>query len=205
MPSYCLEEEELGLGVFPVAGVDEAGRGPLAGPVIAAAVILPRHWKNREVDDSKKLTEKKRHIIFSELVSESSEVDWGIGLVDQVEIDRVNILNATHRAMKLAIDALRNPPGIALIDGLPVKGLKVPHRAIVKGDGISISIAAASVIAKVSRDQIMIEYAKEFPVYGFEKHKGYGTKQHLEALRKYGPCRLHRRSFQPISQMPLPL
>lgn len=204
MPDFSHEEGLISRGFAKVAGVDEAGRGPLAGPVAAAAVILPRTFSSPLLDDSKKLTKKKRDVLYDEITS-NPEVIWAVALVEADEIDRINILRATHRAMGLALEAMSVRPDIALIDGLPVKGLSLPHEALVKGDGLSLSIAAASVIAKVTRDRIMEKISQEFPVYGFDRHQGYGTREHLEAIRNHGPCRYHRRSFQPISQLSLPL
>jgi ribonuclease HII len=197
MPDFLYEDELVARGFAKVAGVDEAGRGPLAGPV-AAAFSCPL------LDDSKKLSKKKRDSLYEEITG-NPEIIWAVAMVEADEIDRINILRATHRAMGLALEALKVKPDIALIDGLPVKGLSLPHEALVKGDGLSLSIAAASVIAKVTRDRIMERIAAEFPLYGFERHQGYGTREHLEAIKNHGPCRFHRRSFQPISQLSLPL
>ncbi len=204
MPDFSHEDELIARGFVRVAGVDEAGRGPLAGPVAAAAVILPRTFFCPMLDDSKKLSKKKRDLLYEEITT-NPEVVWAVATVEADEIDRINILRATHRAMGLALEALKVRPDIALIDGLRVKGLSMEHDALVKGDGLSLSIAAASVIAKVTRDQIMEKIAAEFPLYGFERHQGYGTREHLEAIKNHGPCRYHRRSFQPISQLSLPL
>lgn len=201
MPSFVHEEKILSRGHKLLAGVDEAGRGPLAGPVVAAAVILPR-VVFAKLDDSKKLSKVGRERLFEEITSHS-DVRWSVAMAEVEEIDRLNILNATHLAMKRALEGLPQVPDIALIDGLPVKGLAIPHEALVKGDGLSFSIAAASIIAKVSRDRWMLRIDEEFPVYGFAKHQGYGTRAHLEALRVHGPCRHHRRSFKPVSQLTL--
>lgn len=202
MPDFAFENDLASRGYLRVAGVDEAGRGPLAGPVAAAAVILPRAFSCPLLDDSKKLTKRRREILFEEITG-NAEVIWAVALVGPEEIDEINILRATHKAMALALGSLSVTPDMALVDGLPVKGLPVAHEALVKGDGLSLSIAAASVIAKVTRDRFMERIDSEFPAYGFAKHQGYGTRQHLEALRKYGPCRHHRRSFQPVSQLSL--
>ena len=204
MPDFAYEDVLIARGFGRVAGVDEAGRGPLAGPVAAAAVILPRPFSCPLLNDSKKLTKKRRELLYKE-ITEDPTVVWAVEMVGPQEIDRINILRATHRAMGLALDALSVKPDIALIDGLPVKGLAIPHEALVKGDGLSLSIAAASVIAKVTRDRFMENIDREFPAYGFARHQGYGTRAHLEALRTHGPCRHHRRSFQPVSQLTLPL
>jgi len=186
-------------GIFLVAGVDEAGRGPLAGPVVAAAVILPADFPAEEIDDSKKLTVRKRESIYGRLTAHA-EVMWCAGEASPEEIDRLNILRATHLAMARALAGLPEVPQHALIDGLPVRGLPMPHDAVVGGDGLSLSIAAASVIAKVTRDRIMEELDARFPEYGFVRHKGYGVKEHLAALRNHGPCPIHRRSFAPVAR-----
>ena len=204
MPDFSHEDILIAKGFAKIAGVDEAGRRPLAGPVAAAAVILPRSFTCPLLDDSKKLSKKKRDLLYAEITG-NPEVIWAVATVEADEIDQINILRATHRAMGLALEALKVRPDIALIDGLPVKGLSISHEALVKGDGLSLSIAAASVIAKVTRDHIMEMIAAEFPLYGFERHQGYGTREHLEALKHHGPCRYHRRSFQPVSQLSLPL
>lgn len=202
MPDFTFEDDLAARGFARVAGVDEAGRGPLAGPVAAAAVILPEAFSCPLLDDSKKLTKLRREIVYAEIIGNPAVV-WGVAMIGAEEIDEINILRATHKAMALALDTLSEAPDFALVDGLPVKGLPVPHKALVKGDGLSLSIAAASVIAKVTRDCFMARIGLEFPVYGFAKHKGYGTREHLEALRNYGPCRYHRWSFQPVSQLSL--
>jgi ribonuclease HII len=202
MPDFYFENELTSRGFAKVAGVDEAGRGPLAGPVAAAAVILPRDLSFTLLDDSKKLTKRRREILYQELTSNPTVI-WAAAMVGAEEIDEINILRATHKAMGLAVGSLAVIPDIALVDGLPVKGLPVSHESLVKGDGLSLSIAAASVIAKVTRDRFMEKIAEEFPAYGFAKHQGYGTREHLEALKKHGPCRYHRRSFQPVSQLAL--
>ena len=204
-PDMSFETEARASGFLHVAGVDEAGRGPLAGPVVAGAVILPQHLEGLPgLNDSKQLTAAKREALFAALL-ERSDVYCSVGIASTEEIDRLNNLRATHLAMARAVEGLSLRPDFCLVDGLPVKGLPVPHRAIVKGDGRSLSIAAASVLAKVTRDRMMTEADAEFPQYGFAKHKGYGTKVHMEALRKHGPCPLHRRSFAPVSQMELSL
>ena len=189
-------------GIFLVAGVDEAGRGPLAGPVVAAAVILPDDCTLEGLDDSKKLTAKKREH-FHAVLTVRADIHWGIGQADVAEIDRLNILRATHLAMVRAVEALPRKPGHALVDGLPVRGLPVPHTAVVAGDTLSLSIAAASIMAKVTRDRLMTALDAEYPQYGFARHKGYGVREHLEALRSHGPSPVHRRSFQPVAQAQL--
>jgi ribonuclease HII len=187
-----------------VAGVDEAGRGPLAGPVVAAAAILPPQWAEsglpRELtglNDSKQLTEIQREKFFAFLTA-CGEIEFAIAQVDAPQIDEINILQATHRAMNAALAQLNPPPEHALVDGLPVKSLRVPQTAIVKGDARSYSIAAASVLAKVTRDRRMLEFDRQFPEYGFSKHKGYGTARHLAAIEKFGACVIHRKSFAPF-------
>lgn len=204
MPDLSLELACHARGLKRVAGVDEAGRGPLAGPVAAAAVILPAAFSCPGLDDSKKLTAAKRERLF-ELLTGDDRVCWALAFAEPDEIDRINILRATHAAMARAVESLAVKVDHCLIDGLAVPGFAWPHDGVVKGDGISMSIAAASVIAKVARDRRMLVYAAEHPEYGFEKHKGYGTKGHLEALRQHGPCPIHRRSFQPVAQLALPL
>lgn len=198
-------EEEIAAraqGYKAVAGIDEAGRGPLAGPVVAAAVILPEGYRLDGIDDSKKLTATRRASLYEALMNDQS-VQKGIGRAETEEIDRVNILNATRLAMIRATEALPASPDFCLIDGLPVRNFPLPQKALVKGDGRSLSIAAASILAKVTRDLFMEQLAKEFPQYGFDRHKGYGTKYHLEAIHRYGITVHHRRSFAPVAQMEL--
>ena len=204
MPDFTLEDALHARGLGCVAGVDEAGRGPLAGPVAAAAVILPAGFRDPGLDDSKKLSAKKRAALY-QLLTEDPLVRWSVALASAEEIDTLNILRATHLAMRRAVEGLGVTPDHCLIDGLPVRDFPLPHDAIVKGDGLSLSIAAASIIAKVTRDRMMREIDREFPQFGFAKHQGYGTKAHLEALRIHGPCCHHRRSFQPVAQLALPL
>lgn len=200
------ERQQWDRGVGRVAGVDEAGRGPLAGPVVAAAVMMSQVYAESAFEsifscltDSKKLTEKARENFFS-VLTEAPEVEIGVGLASVEEIDEVNILRATHLAMSRAVQALQPAPEYVLVDGLPVKGLLCPHTSIIKGDGCSMLIAAASVIAKVTRDHMMQEIDKEYPGYGFAKHKGYGTKIHMEALKALGPTPMHRKSFAPVRE-----
>ena len=185
-----------GRGFSFVAGIDEAGRGPLAGPVVAAAVIFPQHCLIPAVNDSKQLKVKERNELYDAIIS-IKDIQYGIATLSSEEVDKYNILKATHIAMRMAVEQLREVDFL-LVDGLPVKGLPVQSKAIVKGDAKSASIAAASIIAKVHRDRLMEEYAKEYPEYGFERHKGYGTARHLAAIKKYGVCPLHRRSFAPV-------
>jgi len=189
-----------------VAGVDEAGRGPLAGPVVAAAAILPSSWAEsglphelEGLNDSKQLTETQREKFFTFLIS-CGEVQFSIAQTDAAQIDEINILQATHRAMNDALARLNPQPQHALVDGRAVKTMRVPQTAIVKGDERSYSIAAASVLAKVTRDRLMLEFDRQFPNYGFAGHKGYGTAKHLEAIKKFGACAIHRKSFAPLKQ-----
>jgi ribonuclease HII len=184
--------------------VDEAGRGPLAGPVVAAAVLLPEGFAHPRLNDSKKLSEKVRLALFTELL-DAPEVKSAIVEVGPEEIDRLNILRATHEAMRRAVAQLHPAPDHVLIDGLPVRPFPKPQTALVGGDGLSLSIAAASVLAKVTRDRLMLALDAAYPQYAFAQHKGYGTALHLARLQKHGPCPAHRRSFAPVSQLVLPL
>ena len=176
-----------------ICGVDEAGRGPLAGPVCAAAVILPKHLELPGLTDSKKLTDKKTRELFP-LIQEQA-IAYGIGFATEQEIDEINILQATFLAMQRALDQLAVKPDLALIDGNREKNFGLPVKTVVKGDSLSANIAAASILAKVTRDNLMEEMAKEYPQYGFEIHKGYGTKAHYAALREFGACPIHRATF----------
>ena len=188
-----IENSLYAQGYTAICGVDEAGRGPLAGPVCAGAVILPQGLEIPGLNDSKKLTDKKRRELYP--IIKEQAVAWGIGFASHEEIDELNILQATYLAMSRAIQALEGKADFALIDGNRAKDFGIPLKTVVKGDSLSASIAAASVLAKVARDDIMLEMAKEYPEYGFEVHKGYGTKQHYEALRQHGHCPIHRMSF----------
>ena len=190
---WQIEDELFGDGISMICGVDEAGRGPLAGPVCAAAVILPPHLELPGLNDSKKLTDKKRRELFP-LIKERA-ITYGIGFASEAEIDELNILQATYLAMQRAIDALEGKAEFALIDGNRAKDFGLPVKTVVKGDSLSASIAAASVLAKVSRDDVMLEMAEKYPQYGFEIHKGYGTKAHYEALRQFGASPIHRATF----------
>lgn len=190
---WLLENEIYASGVSCLCGVDEAGRGPLAGPVCAAAVMLPRGLDIPGLNDSKKLTEKKREELYGIICA--GAVCYGVAFADVEEIERLNILNATFLAMNRAIAQLSVPPQLALIDGNRDSGIEAPSRCIVKGDALCADIAAASVLAKVTRDRYMTALASEYPQYGFEKHKGYGTKQHYAAIREFGPSPAHRMSF----------
>ncbi len=180
-------------GIRSIAGVDEVGRGPLAGPVVAAAVILPENFSVLGVDDSKKLSEKKREELFERIKEEA--ICYAIGLIDNQRIDEINILEATKEAMSQAIEGLSKKPEHILIDALTLKNIDIPQTGIVHGDSTSVSIAAASILAKVTRDRMMGEYEKEYPYYAFAKNKGYGTKAHYAGLDLYGACPLHRESF----------
>lgn len=204
MPDLELEIEQIKNGYRLIAGIDEAGRGPLAGPVSAAAAILPRGFTHELLDDSKKLTEKRRELLYEELTARD-DIIWAHSFAEVEEIESINILKATHAAMARAATEIEPAPDFCLIDGLPVADFPIASAGIVKGDGKSLSIAAASIIAKVMRDRLMIQNAEIYPEYGFEKHKGYGTKQHLEALRKHGPCPIHRKTFAPVAQLLLPM
>ena len=194
-----LEVELSRRGYIRLAGLDEAGRGPLAGPVVAAAVILPTGGCIEGVRDSKQLTALKREELFR--VIESRAIDYGIGIIDNQVIDRINILQATCLAIREALLALEEPPDFLLIDALNLPGMAVPQLAIVKGDALCFSIAAASILAKVTRDRLMMEYHQIYPHYKFLAHKGYGTAEHLRLLKEYGPCQIHRRSFRGIKEV----
>ncbi len=199
MPSLRHEKHAYNDGATIVAGVDEAGRGPLAGPVVAAACILPREFRHKTLNDSKQLTEREREEIYVELTARN-DVHWATGMSDVAVIDSYNILRATWRAMVLALDALPVRPDFVLVDGLRVPAIRIRQKAIVKGDAKSFSIAAASVIAKVTRDRLMLQLHEQFPQYNFAQHKGYGTPEHLAALAQHGPSPIHRKSFAPVRQ-----
>ena len=193
MSELTMWEIEDSLDLNVICGVDEAGRGPLAGPVCAAAVILPKHLQIPGLTDSKKLSDKKRRELFP--IIQQQAIAYGIGLASEAEIDEINILQATFLAMRRALSQLSIRPEIALIDGNRETDFGLPVKTVVKGDSLSANIAAASILAKVTRDNILVELASQYPEYGFEIHKGYGTKAHYEALRTYGPCPIHRKSF----------
>ena len=208
---FAFERAHVAHGRVRIAGVDEAGRGPLAGPVVAAAVYFPIAWIRAGVpaelaglNDSKQLSARQRDRFFETLTT-LPEVRYAIAEADAATIDAINILQATHQAMNAALAALAPAPEHALVDGLFVASLHWPQTALVKGDSRSFSIAAASVLAKVTRDRQMLEYDRQFPGYGFAQHKGYGTAQHLTALARLGPCPIHRRSFAPVRQAELKL
>lgn len=190
---FSIEREKRNEGYTYIAGVDEAGRGPLAGPVCAAAVILPEDAFIEGINDSKKLTEKRREELFDVICEKA--IAYNICMIDEKRIDEINILNATYEAMNGAVDGLNVTPDYVLIDGNRIGGMTLPHETVVKGDAKSASIAAASILAKVSRDRLITKMAYEYPEYGFDKHKGYGTAAHNEAILKYGPCPIHRRTF----------
>jgi ribonuclease HII len=201
---FRYEFDLLERGVTRIAGVDEAGRGPLAGPVFAAAVIFPAGWMRvglptrlRQVNDSKQLAPETRERLFTELTSRT-EIHFAIAQVDVAVIDEINILQASHRAMNLALAQLQPPPEHALVDGLRVKTMAWPHTPIVSGDALSYSIAAASILAKVSRDRWMRDLDRLYPGYGFADHKGYGTPRHFAAIKALGACPIHRQSFSPM-------
>lgn len=190
---WIIENEIYDSGVNIICGVDEAGRGPLAGPVCAAAVILPRNLEIVGLNDSKKLTEKKREALFDVIIENA--VSYGIAFSTVEEIEEMNILNASMLAMNRAISQLDPVPELSLIDGNRNSAIEYPSRCVIKGDAKCADIAAASILAKVTRDRYMLEMAEKYPQYHFEQHKGYGTKLHYEALREYGPCEIHRMSF----------
>jgi len=193
MDLWNIERDLLVEGYDVICGIDEAGRGPLAGPVFAAAVILPLGIEIHGLNDSKKLSEATRNRLYSEITSKA--LAYGIGFADHKEVDEINILKATFLAMRRAVEMLKIQPDIALVDGNRDPGLRIKSRCIVGGDGKTASIAAASILAKVSRDALMVQMAEKYPQYGFEKHKGYGTKMHYERLREHGPSEIHRKTF----------
>ena len=193
MNMWEIEDSCYAAGVKMICGVDEAGRGPLAGPVCAAAVILPPYLEIPGLTDSKKLTDKKRRELFP--IIKEQALAYGIGLASEAEIDEINILQATFLAMQRALDQLEIKPDLALIDGNREKDFGVSVKTVVKGDSLSMNIAAASILAKVTRDELMVELAETYPQYGFEIHKGYGTRAHYAALTEHGPCPIHRMTF----------
>lgn len=205
MLGFDEEQKAFAAGYRAVGGIDEAGRGPLAGPVVAACVVCVPGMKTDDValsaiKDSKKLSEKKREELFD--VIHRSFAGVGIGWCDHATIDRVNILEAAFLAMKKAIGALREKPDFVILDGkLPLPNISLPQKAVVGGDNLVLSVAAASIVAKVARDRMMRGWHDHYPEYGFREHKGYGTKVHLEKLREYGPCPIHRRSFAPVKRL----
>ncbi len=197
--SLC-EKRLKGEGFIRIAGIDEAGRGPLAGPVVAAACILPEGIDFENLNDSKQLSPSQRDTLFYEITT-CPNLIYGIGIVDVETIDRINILQSTFLAMRKAIELMSCQPDYILIDGNQVPHFDIPTESIIQGDGLSISIAAASILAKVTRDRIMEEIDRKYPAYGFKQHKGYATEQHLEAIRICGPCEIHRKSFEPVKSI----
>ena len=192
LEEMCRYEKEHQDCAF-ICGIDEAGRGPLAGPVVAGAAILPKDSRILYLNDSKKLSEKRREELFVQIQKEA--LAWSVGIVGPERIDEINILQATYEALRQAIEGLSRKPDLLLNDAVTIPGVEIPQIPIVKGDAKSLSIAAASILAKVTRDHMMAEYDKLYPEYGFGKHKGYGTAAHMEAIRRLGPCPIHRRTF----------
>lgn len=196
---YAQETAYYNQGLYHVVGIDEAGRGPAAGPVMVAAVILPPYWECPGLNDSKKVPPAKRDLLYDKIMAEAVAVSCVAK--SEKEIDELDIYHATMQGMYDAVNGLAVPAEAVLVDAMPLRELTVPHKSLVHGDALSASIAAASIIAKVTRDRLMVEYDKKYPQYGFAVHKGYLTKMHMEALREYGPCPIHRRSFEPIKSM----
>ncbi len=189
-----IEQEIYNEGKELICGIDEAGRGPLAGPVVVAAVIMPKDSMIEGVNDSKKVSEKKREILYEKIIDEA--ISYGVGIIDQKEIDIINILNATKEGLTMAVQELNPKPNLIIVDALnKIDTLGIPYKSIIKGDAKCYSIAAASIIAKVTRDRIMRQWDEVYPQYGFSKHKGYGTSEHIKAIKEYGLCPLHRLSF----------
>lgn len=193
---YGFEKNARRMGFHAIAGTDEAGRGPWAGPVVAAAVVLPAGLEIPYLNDSKQLTERRRNLLYDEIQAQAESVAWSS--IESAVIDRINILQAARMAMIQSIEKLRQPIDLVLSDAMPLPGFPVPCISIIRGDSRSASIAAASIIAKVTRDRLMQELHQQYPAYRFDKHKGYGTAEHLSALRQFGPCPVHRKSFAPI-------
>jgi ribonuclease HII len=202
MDIYQYDESLRKKGFLRIAGIDEAGRGTLAGPVVAAAVVLNEGIKIDRLRDSKKVPEKEREILFYKI--QSSSTDIGIGIIGPEEIDRLNILRATRLSMQLAVEDLSNPPDILIIDAVSLPSIPIKQLSPVKGESISASVAAASIIAKFVRDKIMLDYHRQYPDYNFKKHKGYSTREHLDMLRLYGPCPIHRKTFHGVMSLELP-
>lgn len=198
-PTDEFELEARRCGYRRIAGLDEAGRGPLAGPVVAAAVVLPSRCRLIGCDDSKQLSDSEREALYAVIAERAAGI--GIGSATEEEIDRLNILEATRLAMYRAVEALSPQPDCLLIDAVNLPGCGISSRSIIKGDALSLSIAAASIVAKVTRDRLMAEYHRVFPHYNFLSHKGYGTEEHLKQLEAYGPCAIHRRTFAPVARM----
>ncbi len=193
MPDYSFELAARDAGYRHVCGIDEAGRGPLSGPVVAAACVLEPGTEIPGLNDSKKLTPKNRDLLYDLVIERAT--DFAVGFATPEEVDSINILNATMLAMRRAIAALKEPADYALVDGNCIRDYPIPARAIIKGDSLSMSVAAASILAKVTRDRLCLEDDRQYPMYGFAKHKGYGTAEHIAALRTYGPCPIHRKTF----------
>ena len=202
MDIYRYDESFREKGTKRIAGIDEAGRGPLAGPVVASAVVMPGGERIKGLRDSKKVPEKEREFLFLEILS--CCLDVGVGIIEADEIDRINILKATRRAMEKAVKDLTTEPDFLLIDAVSLPALHIKQISPIKGESVSASIAAASIIAKVVRDRLMRQYHKAYPEYGFEKHKGYGTKEHMDNIQNYGPCPIHRKSFDKVMDLMLP-
>ncbi len=196
---YQEEKQLRKMGFQSIAGVDEAGRGPLAGPVVAAAVIFDAHYNNPKINDSKQVSAIERERLFIEI--KNSALSYAVGIVGWKQIDDMGILNASKLAMRKAVMKLTPVPDFVLIDAVAINIIDIPQKAIIKGDGKVFSIAAASIIAKVSRDHLMMNYHKKYPEYGFNQHMGYGTELHLSAIKKYGACQIHRMSFAPLSDL----
>lgn len=203
LDSIFLYDEEIRRTYPLIAGIDEAGRGPLAGPVVASAVILPQGVIIDGLKDSKLLPPRQRKRVFWDIVS--SSIDIGIGIVETQVIDKINILESTRLAMETAIMDLREKPDILLIDAVSLPGIKILQKSILKGESVSASISSASIVAKVIRDDIMLRYHEEYPIYNFKRHKGYCTKEHVKLLQLHGPCPIHRRSFRKVMDIGLPI
>lgn len=202
MDIYQHDESLREKGFLRIAGIDEAGRGPLAGPVVAAAVVLKEGARIKGLRDSKKVPEKERENLFPYI--QSFALDIGVGIVGPEDIDRLNILRATRLAMQRAVENLSAQPDILIIDALALPAIPIKQLSPIKAESVSASVAAASIIAKVTRDRIMLDYHRRYPIYDFEKHKGYSTKEHLEMLQLYGPCPIHRKSFFRVMTLELP-
>jgi len=200
VPDFTWEDALQAEGYPIVAGIDEAGRGPLAGPVVAAAVILPRPYAGPDLNDSKRFSEARREALFEDL-THHPYLCWAVAEASVEEIAEWNILGATHLAMRRAVSGLSTPAAGVLIDGHAPPDFPLPHRGVVRGDSLSHSIAAASIIAKVTRDRLMRDLAQHYPEYGFETHKGYGTPDHLSRLKQHGPCPIHRQAFRPVAEL----
>ncbi|MDE6240918.1 MAG: ribonuclease HII [Anaeroplasmataceae bacterium] len=195
---YEFEEKLYDEGYHLICGVDEAGRGPLAGPVVVASCILPPFLRIEGINDSKQISAKKREELFKIIIKNA--IDYKIVFISEKDVDELNIYQATKKGMLEAIGGLNTQPDYALIDAMPLGELKIPHNSIIHGDARCASVAAASILAKVTRDEYMEKMDVKYPNYGFKKHKGYGTKAHLEALEKYGPCEIHRKTYAPVSK-----